>query len=186
MAFKIYTKTGDKGLTSLIGGVRVPKNHLRIEAYGTLDELNSWIGLIMAQMPIAADQYSIVLNKIQNELFVIGSLLAAEGEVKMKLPTLAADAVQEIERTIDAIDAQLPPLSSFVLPGGSILIGNTHVARCVCRRAERLVVALAEHADINPLLLIYLNRLSDFLFTLARYFHHVLNIPEIPWVPIKA
>ncbi|MFM7015705.1 MAG: cob(I)yrinic acid a,c-diamide adenosyltransferase [Bacteroidota bacterium] len=179
---KIYTKTGDKGETSLIGGTRVPKYHLRIEAYGTVDELNSWIGLIRDQS-IDEHQTKQLLH-IQDRLFTIGSLLAADPEKsKMVLPTLSEEDCKTLESEMDAMDAQLEPLKSFILPGGHPLISQTHIARCVCRRTERLVVHLQNETNIDPIIAIYLNRLSDYLFLLARFFSKSLNAVESPWTP---
>lgn len=179
---KIYTKTGDKGLTSLIGGTRVPKHHLRIEAYGTVDELNAWVGMIRDQ-PL--DDHSITtLLEIQDRLFTMGSLLAADPEkIKMKLPELNMADIELLEREIDRMDQHLPELKSFILPGGDAVISSIHVARCVCRRAERVVTHLSEESTVNENIAIYLNRLSDYLFTLGRFAAHLLNVVETPWRP---
>lgn len=179
---KIYTKTGDKGLTSLIGGTRVPKHHLRIEAYGTVDELNSWMGMIRDQ-PL--DDHSITtLLEIQDRLFTMGSLLAADPEKsKMKLPELSMADIELLEREIDRMDQHLPELKSFILPGGDAVISSIHIARCVCRRAERVVTHLSEESAVNENIAIYLNRLSDYLFTLGRFAAHLLNVAETPWQP---
>jgi cob(I)alamin adenosyltransferase len=179
---KIYTKTGDQGETSLIGGTRVPKYHLRIEAYGTVDELNSWVGLIRDQI---ADEHHIKqLLYIQDRLFTIGSLLAADPEKsKMKLPTLSEDDCHLLETEMDAMDEQLEPLKSFILPGGHPLVSQIHIARCVCRRAERLIVHLQNEAKTDPVISIYLNRLSDYLFLLSRWTAKNLNADESPWTP---
>ncbi len=182
--FTIYTKTGDKGGTSLIGGVRVPKNHIRIESYGTVDELNSFIGMVndMAQH----EQVSAWLREIQDRLFTIGSALATnpDKEVKMKLPDLHEADVQWLEQRIDEMNEQLPEMRSFILPGGNLASSTCHVARCVCRRAERICVDMQEHDEfIPPLIIQYLNRLSDYLFVLARYLGHINNAPELPWRP---
>lgn len=179
---KIYTKTGDQGETSLIGGTRVPKYHLRIEAYGTVDELNSWVGLLRDQ--IGDQHHSQQLLYIQDRLFTIGSLLAADPEKsKMKLPELAVDDYQLLEREMDAMDEQLEPLKSFILPGGHPLVSQIHIARCVCRRAERLIVHLQNEAKTDPVISIYLNRLSDYLFLLSRWTAKNLNANESPWTP---
>jgi cob(I)alamin adenosyltransferase len=179
---KIYTKTGDKGETSLIGGTRVPKYHVRIEAYGTIDELNSWLGLLRDQ-PVDEYSKSVVLE-LQDRLFTIGSLLASDPvKGKMKLPELKEDDIQQMEREIDQMTAQLPELKSFILPGGHPAVSYTHIARCVCRRAERLVVHLSEDSPVDPQIAIYLNRLSDYLFTLSREFARQLNAVESPWNP---
>ncbi|MEN9331035.1 MAG: hypothetical protein RLZZ94_125 [Bacteroidota bacterium] len=179
---KIYTKTGDQGETSLIGGTRVPKYHLRIEAYGTVDELNSWVGLIRDQI---GDKHHIQqLLYIQDRLFTIGSLLAADPEKsKMKLPELTEDNCKILEQEMDAMDEQLEPLKSFILPGGHPLVSQIHIARCVCRRAERLVVHLQNEAKTDPVISIYLNRLSDYLFLLSRWTAKNLNADESPWNP---
>ena len=179
---KIYTKTGDKGQTSLIGGTRVPKSHLRIESYGTIDELNSWIGLIRDQ---GIDDHSItLLLEIQDRLFTIGSLLASDPEKsKMKIPDLTDNDIAILEKEIDRMDDHLPELRSFILPGGNNTISFCHLARCVCRRAERLVVQLEEQSLVDDKVKVYLNRLSDYLFVLARWMAQQKNIAETPWSP---
>jgi cob(I)alamin adenosyltransferase len=179
---KIYTKTGDKGQTSLIGGTRVPKHHLRIETYGTIDELNSWLGLLR---DLSTDDHSItVLLEIQDRLFTIGAQLASDPEKsKMKLPELFLTDIDLLEKEIDRMEAELPVLTSFVLPGGHPLVSNTHIARCVCRRAERLVSQLSEETAVNELIVSYLNRLSDYIFVLSRYFAQLTSAPESPWQP---
>ncbi len=183
MAFKIYTKTGDKGSTSLIGGVRVPKNHIRIESYGTIDELNSHIGMVN---DLAANaEISTRLREIQDRLFTIGSELATspDKEVKMKLPDLHPEDVQYLEQLIDQMNRTLPEMRSFIIPGGNLAASACHVARCVCRRAERLCVGMAKEQEtqVPELIIQYLNRLSDFLFVLARYIVHINGAEEIPW-----
>ena len=180
--FKIYTKTGDKGGTSLIGGIRVPKNHIRIESYGTVDELNSYIGMVndMAQH----EQINTWLREIQDRLFTIGSILATapDKEVKMKLPDLHDEDVTWLEQRIDEMNEVLPEMRAFILPGGLLASSTCHVARCVCRRAERICVAMQEQQEnISPLVIQYLNRLSDLLFVLSRYISHINNAPEIEW-----
>jgi cob(I)alamin adenosyltransferase len=178
---KIYTKTGDKGTTSLIGGSRVPKAHLRIETYGTVDELNAWLGMIQADTQDA--KILKWIQSIQNNLFSIGSLLAADPDAKdLKLPGIHEADIQELELAMDAMDLVLKPLKNFVLPGGHPTNAKAHVARCVCRRAERLAVALDQISPVDPLILKYLNRLSDFLFVLARFFSHLDNADEVIWV----
>jgi cob(I)alamin adenosyltransferase len=182
MSQKIYTKTGDGGHTTLIGGTKVSKADLRIETYGTVDELNSWMGLVNDQLNDEAVKPFI--KEIQDRLFTIGSLLAtdAERELKMKLPDLHAADVKLLEESIDAMTGQLPPMKSFILPGGHVAVSSIHVARCVCRRAERLAVGLREHAlFVEELVIQYLNRLSDYLFTLARYTAQQLQVPEVVW-----
>jgi cob(I)alamin adenosyltransferase len=199
---RIYTKTGDKGSTSLIGGTKVPKSHLRIESYGTVDELNSFIGLLNDQLALAdAAQTSTqhpgsasspfteihpFLREIQDRLFTIGSSLACdpEKEPKLKIPDLKEEDLTALEKTIDQMDTILPPMKSFLLPGGHIAVSTAHVARCVCRRAERSCVRLQEESlYVEPIVIRYLNRLSDYLFMLSRYTGHLLNAPEIPWKP---
>ncbi|MCB0471800.1 MAG: cob(I)yrinic acid a,c-diamide adenosyltransferase [Flavobacteriaceae bacterium] len=187
---KIYTKTGDKGLTSLYGGLRVSKYHLRIEAYGTMDELNSYLGLLRDQQ-VQAD-VSGALLKIQNELFTIGAMLATPNEKTSpkKTPnkvtfTLDADAIAFLEREIDAMDAVLPELKNFILPGGHPAVSICHIARTVCRRAERITVLLHEKEGVDDAVLVYLNRLSDYLFVLARKLSHDNRVDEIPWISKK-
>ncbi|GAA4053873.1 cob(I)yrinic acid a,c-diamide adenosyltransferase [Hymenobacter glaciei] len=177
---KIYTKTGDKGLTSLIGGTRVPKSSLRIECYGTVDELNSHIGLVRDQEVNASRRP--LLKEIQDRLFTIGSALAADPEKsKMKLPDLLEADITLLEEEMDRLNLDLPELRAFILPGGHPAVSHTHVARCVCRRAERLVIHLAETSFVADLVAVYLNRLSDFLFVLSRAMAHELGIEEVTW-----
>jgi cob(I)alamin adenosyltransferase len=177
---KIYTKTGDKGLTSLIGGTRVPKSSLRIECYGTVDELNSYIGLVRDQEVNAGRRP--LLKEIQDRLFTIGSALAADPEKsKMKLPDLHAADVTLLEDEMDRLNLDLPELRAFILPGGHPAVSHAHVARCVCRRAERLVIHLAEESFVAELVSVYLNRLSDFLFVLSRAMAHELGVEEVTW-----
>ena len=182
MSFKIYTKTGDKGDTSLIGGVRVPKSHIRIEAYGTVDELNSFIGMVN---DMAHDKTVIEwLREIQDRLFTVGSVLATapDKDVKMKLPDVHDSDVKWLEERIDEMNEELPEMRSFILPGGNLASSTCHVARCVCRRVERICVAMQENNEYIPELIIqYLNRLSDFLFVLARYIAHENGAEDLPW-----
>lgn len=179
---KIYTKTGDKGQTSLIGGVRVPKHHIRIEAYGTVDELNSHIGLIRDQ-PVA-ESYKIILKEIQDRLFTIGSSLASDPvKSKMKIPDLHQEDIGLLEREMDRMNETLPELKSFILPGGHPIVSYCHIARCVCRRAERLSVHLSESSPVEEKVMIYLNRLSDYLFVLSRALGHELHAEEYAWIP---
>ncbi len=207
MSMRIYTKTGDKGSTSLIGGTKVSKSHLRIESYGTVDELNSFIGLLNDQLIVAdahnrarlslsalpavtgpiplADIHPFLLG-IQDRLFTIGSSLACdpEKEPKLKIPDLKEEDLTALEKAIDQMDAVLPPMKAFLLPGGHVAVSTAHVARCVCRRAERSCVRLQdEQLYVEPIVIRYLNRLSDYLFMLSRYVGHLLNVPEIPWLP---
>jgi cob(I)alamin adenosyltransferase len=182
MSMKIYTKTGDKGQTSLIGGTRVPKNHIRIEAYGTVDELNSWIGLL--RDTITDTKVNSLLIEIQDRLFTIGSILATDPEKsKMKLPELHNDDIVKLEQEIDAIDKVVPPMKSFVLPGGHPVVSHCHIARCICRRAERCTIHLTEEFPVEEIVIQYLNRLSDYLFMLSRKLSHDLGAEEIPWKP---
>jgi cob(I)alamin adenosyltransferase len=184
MAFKIYTKTGDSGTTGLFGGARLPKYHIRIESYGTVDELNAHLGLLRDQLE-KEDLRSFLL-RIQDRLFVLGSLLAAEPGKKLQLPELNEEDVYALENAIDAMDAQMQPLKTFILPGGHPTVSQAHVCRCVCRRAERLIVLLHhEESGVDPIIIQYMNRLSDYLFTVARYISHITGVPEIPWIPNK-
>jgi cob(I)alamin adenosyltransferase len=177
---KIYTKTGDKGQTSLIGGTRVSKAHLRIESYGTVDELNSYIGLVKDQKVNELRQD--FLKEIQDRLFTIGASLASDPEKsKMKIPDLLESDVVSLEKEMDKMNEILPELRSFILPGGHPSVSYGHIARCVCRRAERLVIALSEQEFVAELVIKYLNRLSDYLFTLCRMMHFELGVAEIPW-----
>jgi cob(I)alamin adenosyltransferase len=184
LALKIYTKTGDKGTTSLIGGTKVSKSHIRIETYGTTDELNSWIGVVSDH---TVDVHTkTVLKEIQDRLFTIGSSLACdpEKEPKLKIPDLHDTDVAFLEKEIDRMNESLPPMRAFILPGGAPVVSFAHVARCVCRRAERLCVAMQdEKMEVEALVLQYLNRLSDYLFILARYTGKLSNAEEIQWKP---
>lgn len=179
---KIYTRKGDKGTTSLIGGTRVNKAHIRIEAYGTVDELNSWIGLIADNFKPGKEKK--LLRKIQEKLFVIGSHLAADpAKSKMKLPEIRNEDVTMLEQEIDRMNEKLPALTSFILPGGNSWVSFCHIARCVCRRAERKTVLLSTKSKVEPVIITYLNRLSDYLFVLARYAAHQTGTEEIKWLP---
>ncbi len=179
---KIYTKTGDKGLTSLIGGTRVLKHHIRIESYGTIDELNSHIGLISVQD--IAIQDKTVLKEIQDRLFTIGASLAADPEKsKMKTPDINDQDIILLEDEIDRMDTELPPLRHFILPGGNNAVAFCHIARCVCRRAERLAIQLSAESFVDEKVIIYLNRLSDYLFTLSRIICKEQQIAENEWIP---
>jgi cob(I)alamin adenosyltransferase len=184
MAFKIYTKTGDFGKTSLIGGTKVAKSNIRIEAYGTVDELNSFVGL-------TADQFihetsKTILKEIQDRLFTIGSSLACDPskESKLKIPDLKESDITLLENEIDTMNEQLEDMKSFILPGGHVAISTAHITRCVCRRAERICVNMQENdLFVDMLIIKYLNRLSDYLFVLARYIGHLVGVPDIPWKP---
>jgi len=188
---KIYTKTGDSGETSLFGGTRVSKSHIRIDTYGTVDELNSYIGLIKDQN-IEQDHKEFLI-KIQNNLFVIGAFLATpeEGELlkngksRLNLPVFGEQEIGELEQEIDFLDNQLPQMTHFVLPGGHVSVSHCHVARAICRRAERICVLLSENVTVNTGVISYLNRLSDYLFVLARMLSKQLQADEIQWIPNK-
>lgn len=188
---KIYTKTGDKGTTALFGGTRVSKHHLRIESYGTVDELNSYIGLVRDQN---IDTNAIdSLIRIQNELFTLGSMLATppekeilkSGKERLNIPKITSENVALLEQEIDSMNLELAPMTHFILPGGNQTVSFCHIARCICRRTERLVTALNETETVNPAILEYLNRLSDYLFVLARKLSKDLSVKETPWIPEK-
>ena len=179
---KIYTKTGDAGYTSLFGGERVSKSHYRIDAYGTVDELNAYIGLLRDQE--VNHPVQTILIQVQNKLFTIGAILATEpGNTKVKVPKLDEQDILDLETEIDKMDRELPPIRNFVLPGGHVSVSFGHLARTVCRRAERLVIALDAQENVDPLVVKYLNRLSDYLFMLCRKMAVDLGIAEIPWKP---
>ncbi len=188
---KIYTKTGDKGTTALYGGIRVPKHHLRIEAYGTTDELNSHIGLIRDQK--IDKRTSKILLKVQNELFTLGAMLATppekeklkSGKDRLNIHKINPKDILFLEEEIDFMDKLLPQMTNFILPGGHQTVSFCHIARCVCRRAERLTVHLNENESIDASILQYLNRLSDYLFVLARKLTLDNHAVEIPWIPLK-
>lgn len=179
---KVYTKKGDSGTTQLIGGTRVLKSSLRIEAYGTIDELNSYIGLIRDQN--VGCEIVEQLLEIQDRLFTLGSLLAADpGNSKMKLPEIREVDSENLENWIDTMDEELEPMTRFILPGGHTTVSYCHIARCICRRAERISVDLDQDQPMDPLILKYLNRLSDYLFVLSRKLTKDLNVEESPWIP---
>ncbi len=177
---KLYTRKGDTGNTSLIGGERVPKNHIRVECYGTVDELNSHLGLLRSQI---SENHIEILAQIQNRLFNLGSYLAATPDSKMILPEIQPSDIDLLELQMDEHTKLLPELKNFVLPGGCALSAQAHIARCVCRRAERLVVLLAQNQEVEILVITYLNRLSDYLFSLARMIDFELKKTEIIWNP---
>jgi cob(I)alamin adenosyltransferase len=183
MGFKIYTKTGDTGTTGLFGGKRLPKNHLRIETYGTVDELNAHIGMVRDQ--VAESALRALLKAIQDRLFTIGSNLASDPDKDMAVPDIQPKDIEALEAAMDEMDETLPELKNFILPGGHPAVSNAHIARCVCRRAERLVVALTQESRVEPVVLQYLNRLSDYLFILARFIGHSKGIEEVVWAPRK-
>lgn len=188
---KIYTKTGDKGTTALFGGTRVPKHHIRIDSYGTVDELNSYIGLIRDQE--INTHYQNVLMEIQDLLFTVGAVLATDpekatlknGKDRLNIPRISEANIAVLEREMDTMNDALPPMTHFVLPGGHQTVSFCHIARCVCRRAERLASALYEIAPFDEHTLKYLNRLSDYLFVLARKLSFDLQANEIKWIPKK-
>jgi cob(I)alamin adenosyltransferase len=175
---KIYTRTGDTGETSLFGGARVRKDDARIEAYGTVDELNSFLGVARASWP--SSSLDVQFHGIQSDLFDIGAHLASPGTSRFAGPDAAR--VAALEQTIDAMESELAPLKTFILPGGSLAAAQLHVARTVCRRAERLVVALRDDDEATTASLTYLNRLSDFLFVAARFANHQQGVADVPWV----
>ncbi|MEG9328479.1 cob(I)yrinic acid a,c-diamide adenosyltransferase [Salinimicrobium catena] len=188
---KIYTKTGDKGTTALFGGTRVPKHHIRIESYGTIDELNSHLGMLRDQK-IDEHSHKIILE-IQERLFTIGSILATDpakatlksGKQRLEIPRISAEDIELLEQEMDKMNEELPPMTHFVLPGGHQTVSVCHIARCVCRRAERLASALHDLEPFEKEVLKYLNRLSDYLFVLARKLSHDLQAEEIQWIPKK-
>ncbi|OIQ30651.1 MAG: ATP:cob(I)alamin adenosyltransferase [Bacteroidetes bacterium MedPE-SWsnd-G2] len=188
---KVYTKTGDKGTTALFGGTRVPKHHIRIDSYGTVDELNSHIGLIRDQA--IAPHYKVVLERIQDRLFTVGAVLATDpekailknGKQRLNIPKISTSDLEYLEQEIDDMDAALPPMTHFVLPGGHQTVSFCHIARCVCRRAERLASALNDIEPFDAHTLKYLNRLSDYLFVLARKLSSDLGADEVKWIPEK-
>ena len=181
---KIYTKAGDSGKTSLIGGTRVPKSHIRIESYGTVDELNSFVGLLSDLVTDAG--VKVILKEVQDRLFTVGSSLACDPDKEplLKIPDLKEADITYLEQHIDEMNALLEPMKSFILPGGHQAISTAHIARCVCRRAERWCVNLQEEAlFVEPMVIQYLNRLSDYLFVLARYIGHLNGVSDQPWKP---
>ena len=180
---KIYTKKGDKGETSLIGGKRVKKSHARLHAYGTVDELNSYVGLLRDS--IEDKSIRAELLEIQDRLFTLGSLLAATPDSKMELPSLGEADIKTLEDSIDRMNKELPEMRSFILPGGHKTVSLCHVARTICRRAERWTIAVNEDEEVSLLILAYLNRLSDYFFVLSRYMSNILNVNENPWIPRK-
>ncbi len=188
---KIYTKTGDQGTTALFGGTRVPKDHIRIDSYGTVDELNSHIGLIRDQ---AIDtHYKTILIEIQDRLFTVGAILATppekevkkNGELRLQNLGILESDIELLENEIDTMENSLPPMTHFVLPGGHTTVSYCHIARCVCRRAERLAVHLSHNEPVAEITIKYLNRLSDYLFVLARKLTFDLNAEEVKWIPRK-
>jgi cob(I)alamin adenosyltransferase len=189
MTMKIYTKTGDRGDTGLFGGGRVPKDHVRVDAYGEVDELNSTLGLVVLHLDAGGErELADGLRQVQGDLFTVGANLATPapedgGRENAFIPPLDPARIEALERWIDAADGELEPLASFILPGGSPAGAALHLARTVCRRAERRVVKLSHHATVRPEYVMYLNRLSDLLFTLARLANHRARVADTPWVP---
>ena len=182
---KVYTKTGDQGETSLFGGSRVSKGHLRIHAYGTVDELNSYIGLLSDLLPDESRKSELL--RIQDRLFRLGALLATENEAsKKRLPSITLEDIGFLEASIDRIEESLDPIKTFVLPGGHPTVSYCHISRCVCRRAERICVELSETNKVEEVVIQYLNRLSDYLFVFSRHLTKILNVKETPWVPEKS
>ncbi len=188
---KIYTKTGDNGTTALFGGTRVAKHHIRIESYGTVDELNSWLGLIRDQ---EINSHSArILASIQDKLFTVGAILATDpekatlknGKERLNIPKITASDIELLEKEMDQMDAELPPMTHFILPGGHTTVSYCHISRTVCRRAERLISHLNTTEPIDELVMIYINRLSDYLFVLARKLSSELQAEEIKWIPEK-
>jgi cob(I)alamin adenosyltransferase len=188
---KVYTKTGDKGTTALFGGDRVPKHHIRIESYGTVDELNSHIGLLRDQE--INRHYKEILIRIQDRLFTAGAILATppqkeilkNGKPRLNIPKISETDIELLENEIDTMEDSLPQMTHFILPGGHFVVSYCHIARCVCRRAERLSVHLNDLEPIDPLVIKYLNRLSDYLFVLARKLSSDLSADEVKWIPEK-
>jgi cob(I)alamin adenosyltransferase len=188
---KIYTKTGDKGTTALFGGTRVPKHHIRIESYGTVDELNSHIGLLRDQN--IDSHYKNILIKIQDKLFTVGAILATDpekailksGKERLNIPKISIQDIELLEEEIDNMNNQLPQMTHFVLPGGHQTVSFCHITRCVCRRAERLASALNDLEPFQNEVLMYINRLSDYLFVLARKLSKDLQVDEVKWIPKK-
>lgn len=188
---KIYTKTGDKGTTALFGGTRVPKSHIRIDAYGTVDELNSHLGLVKDTCQNA--EVTKFMNHIQDRLFTVGAILATDpekarmknGKDRLDIPRISQENISALEVKIDAMNENLPAMTHFVLPGGHPTVSYCHIARCVCRRAERLATALYNLEKFDQEVLQYLNRLSDYLFVLARKLSKDLNAEEVKWIPEK-
>ncbi len=181
---KIYTKTGDAGTTGLFGGKRVAKDDLRIEAYGTVDELNSFIGLLNAAFQEATQNY--FLTEVQKRLFTIGSNLASDPEKHLLTPDIQDEDIHLLENAMDTMDQLLEPLKNFILPGGDMVVAYAHVCRTICRRAERRVISLDRESSVDPKVIIYLNRLSDYFFVLARYISHSKSLPEVPWIARKS
>lgn len=182
---KIYTKTGDKATTALFTGARVPKHHIRIESYGTVDELNSFLGLLRDQKIDSNSKETLALT--QNKLFTVGAILATEPkkEKRLKIPRIVKDDIELLEKEIDKMNEELPEMTHFILPGGHPIVSYCHIARTVCRRTERMISYLHENEPVPDMLLAYINRLSDYLFVLARKLSKDLQAEEVKWIPEK-
>lgn len=188
---KIYTKTGDNGTTALFGGTRVPKHNIRIESYGTVDELNSWLGLVRDQEIDQTSQQELI--NIQEDLFTLGAILATDpkkatlknGKERLNIPKIAESHIHTLEVAIDTMEANLPQMTHFILPGGHTTVSYCHIARTVCRRAERMATLLYQNEPFDDSVLVYLNRLSDYLFVLARKLSKDLQADEVKWIPEK-
>jgi cob(I)alamin adenosyltransferase len=179
---KLYTRTGDDGSTGLFGGKRVSKDAPRVDAYGTVDELNSALGLAAAACPF--DELTQIIARLQPELFEIGSnLCTPAGSHNKHIPPITPAHIEAMEKAIDAVCAPLPPMKHFVLPGGTELASRLHMARCICRRAERLIVALGRDEPLDPLVVTYMNRLSDLLFAMSRRANQLAGVEDVPWIP---
>ncbi|WP_372973278.1 cob(I)yrinic acid a,c-diamide adenosyltransferase [Muriicola sp.] len=188
---KIYTRTGDEGMTALFGGTRVPKHHIRIQSYGTVDELNSWLGLLRDQD--VQSRYKEVLMKVQKDLFTIGSILATDpekailksGKERLNISKISSEDIAFLEKEMDHMEESLPQMTHFILPGGHPAVSYCHIARTVCRRAERMACILHDNQPFDAEVLSYMNRLSDYLFVLARAFTYDLGAEEVKWIPEK-
>jgi len=188
---KIYTKTGDKGSTSLFGGTRVAKHHIRINGYGTVDELNSWLGLLRDQEMDVHSREILIIT--QDNLFTVGAILATDpekaqlksGKDRLNIPLISMADVEQLENEMDIMNETMPPMTHFILPGGHTTVSYCHIARTICRRAERMVSLLHENEPVDSMVLTYLNRLSDYLFVLARKLSYDLKADEIKWIPEK-
>ena len=178
---KIYTKAGDKGMTSIYGGKPMSKDDIRIESYGTVDELNSWMGVLVSNSQYEDEKQ--LLLKVQSELFSIGSLLASTADKHANMPQVDLSDIEMLETSIDSMQSSLEPLKSFILPGGNNRCAYCHIARTVCRRAERRIVSFSATGQVPELVIVYINRLSDYLFVLSRYWSMQDNISDIPWIP---
>lgn len=184
MSFKIYTRTGDKGETGIFGGKRLPKDHIRIESYGTVDELNAQVGMLRDQVSDAGLRN--LLKSIQDRLFTIGSNLASDPEKDLATPDIQEQDIELLEQEMDRMNEALPDLRNFILPGGHAVVSWCHLARCVCRRAERRIVTLTQHEPVPEIIIRYINRLSDYFFVLSRFLGQELGAEEVVWKPRQA